>query len=165
MCWIQPHGGPGKEGPITWAYSLCRQYNTPTVRPPGLRSVYILYVECWPCPPIDILVNMYVGVYSLFLWSNCPLGLLPVSRPASRETKYLLSKLSNPLQPAQLEDVLGHHSMDKVSWVVGLVTKKSSVKGLVSWDFQTLVFRPRRRICRDICFLNRRKHRFSPRRR
>jgi hypothetical protein len=42
--------------------------------------------------------------------------LLPASRPAGRESKYLLSKISNPLQPAQAEGVLGHQSMCKVSW-------------------------------------------------
>jgi hypothetical protein len=76
------------------------------------------YTECLPGPLFDILLNKYILSCWLAWWQVGDPSILLVQISRECTPPYLSTGISNLLQPAQAEVVLGQHSMYLASWVV-----------------------------------------------
>jgi hypothetical protein len=72
------------------------------------------YTECWPCPLFDILLNKYF----LAEWQVEDPSVILVQSSRECTPSYLSTGISNLLQPAQAEVVLGQLSTYLASWGV-----------------------------------------------
>jgi hypothetical protein len=67
------------------------------------------YTECWPCPPFDILLNKCFSCWQA-RWQVEDPSMMLVQSSKECTPPYLSTGISNPLQQAQAEVVLGQLS-------------------------------------------------------
>jgi hypothetical protein len=87
------------------------------VRVRGLCVHPTEYTECWPCPLFNILLNKYIFSCWLAWWQVGDPSALLVQSSRECTPPYLSTGISNLLQPAHAEVVLGQLSMYLASWV------------------------------------------------